>query len=93
MALFETEHFGKPISAELSKYLLTYTNKADRAQVAIDTSVGLSTIRDVVYRSNTLTQKNSEGIVELMRIAVHNCTRRIRHAKKTKQQLNTMLEK
>ena len=81
MALFETHHLGKPISIELSEYLKQFTNIHDRIAVSERTSVGPSTIRDLVYRTNVLTVNNSVSIIELMKIAVVNCTNTIQNAK------------
>lgn len=72
MALFDKEHYGKPISEKLSDYLKKYTNSNDRANAATISGVGTSTIRDVMYRNNSLTEENSKGIIELMRIAIKN---------------------
>ena len=91
MGLFEEDHFGKPISEGLSRYIQKYTDKYDRADVSVKTKVGTSTIRDVVYRTNSLTKNNSKAILELMRISVINCTQRIEKAYKAKEELETML--
>lgn len=91
MALFEKEHFGKPISTELSNYLRTYTDKFDRADISTKTSVSLSTIRDVIHRSNTLTENNSKAIVELMKMAIKNCENKIVKSTEVKEELELML--
>lgn len=92
MALFEQEHFGKPISEKLSEYLRRYTDKYDRADVSIKTGVGTSTIRDVVFRANALTENSSVAIIELARIAINNCTHNIEKAVEVKEELTTMLQ-
>ena len=61
MALFEEKHYGKPISEQLSGYLRTYTDKHDRANVSVETGVGTSTIREVMYRTNPVTKRNSNA--------------------------------
>lgn len=85
MALFETHHLGKTISPELSDYLKQFTSIHDRITVSEKTSVGPSTIRDLVYRTNVLTINNAVSIVELMKIAVNNCTNTIQNARQAKQ--------
>lgn len=90
--LFEGKHYGNPVSEKLSNYLRKYTDKFDRANVATKTGIGTSTIRDVVLRTNSLTEKNSKAIIELMRIAVKNCTNRIKGASEVKEDLETMLK-
>lgn len=82
--LFEQKHFGNPISKQLSDYLIRHTSKFDRADVATRTEVSISTIRDVTYRSNNLTSSNSIAILELMKLAVKNCTIEIHQAKQAK---------
>jgi hypothetical protein len=70
--MFQSEDFGKPISEELSENLKKYTSKDDRADVSIKTGISVSTIRDVVYRANMLTENNSIGIIELIKVAIAN---------------------
>jgi hypothetical protein len=88
----DPQHFGKPISEMLSKYLLEFTDQTDRANVSQQTSISTSTIRDVVYRRNTLTETNYIGIVELMRIAVANCTQKIKTSKQAKSFIEIQLK-
>lgn len=85
--LFTQEHFGKPISEQLSQYLKDFTDNNDRANVSAETGIGTSTIRDVTYRNNALTESNHKAILELMKIAVKNCTNKIQYAKRVKQEL------
>lgn len=92
MALFKEEHYGKLISTDLANYLRSYTDIMDRAKVSSVTGVGISTIRDVVYQRNTLTENSSAAIIELMKIAVQNCKNSITKAKKVKNELEIMLE-
>lgn len=68
----KNEKIGSPISDQLSEYLRQYTSKGDRADVSIKTGVGASTIRDVVYRNNNLTEDNSRAIYRLINVAIHN---------------------
>lgn len=89
--LFESHHYGKPISEQLSEYLKEFTNNNDRANVSEKTNVGTSIIRDVVYRSRTVTENNSEAIIELMRIAIYNCTHKIERATEAKDYLTEQL--
>lgn len=90
--LFDKDSYSKPISEKLSEYLRDWTNKQDRADVSRITKIGLSTIRDVVYRNNSLTEENSKAIVELMKIAVVNCTNKIAYAKKVKRVFGRQLK-
>lgn len=71
--MFKPEEFGKPISQELSETLREYTSKDDRSDVSTKTGISLSSIRDVMYRNNSLTESNSRAIVMLSAIAKDNC--------------------
>lgn len=70
--MFEEEEFGKPISEKLSIILRRNTSKDDFANVAALTNVSFSTIRDVVYRTNSLTKSNSKAINLLLQTAFEN---------------------
>lgn len=78
--------YGEPISLDLSNLLREFTDKTDRANVSIKTGVSMSTIRDVTYMNNSVTADNSKAIIELMKIAVKNCTNRIEYAKKAREE-------
>ncbi|MEM7380132.1 MAG: hypothetical protein AAF361_02915 [Bacteroidota bacterium] len=70
--MFENDEFGKPISEKLSVILRRNTSKDDYANVAASTNVSFSTIRDVVYRTNSLTKSNSKAIIVLLQRAFEN---------------------
>lgn len=53
--MFTEEDYGKPINEKLSVTLRRNTSKDDFANVATYTNTSFSTIRDVVYRTNSLT--------------------------------------
>ena len=73
MAIGDKEFLGKPISLELSIYLQNYASKDDRADVSRATGVGLSTLRNLVYRMASITAQNSIAVNELMKTAIKNC--------------------
>ncbi len=91
--LFEKKHFGKPISEELSLFLRNYTDKFDRADVSAETEIGTSTLRDVTFRANSITESNSKGIIELVRIAAKNCYLRISKSKEDTKLVKRLLGK
>lgn len=91
--LFEQEHFGKPISVQLSEYLKANISKNDLADVATKTDVSISTVRDVMYRNNGLTENNSTAIVELVKIAIANCNNMIGETRRAKSFLEKLMEK
>ena len=70
--LFQKDDYGKPISARLSEVLRRNVTKNDYANIAIKTNVSFSTIRDVVYRTNSLTKVNANAILLLIHAAYEN---------------------
>ena len=70
--MFKKNDYGKPISERLSSVLRRNTTKSDFANVATQTNISFSTIRDVVYRTNSLTKSNSKGIEVLIKTAFNN---------------------
>lgn len=71
--LFEEKHYGSPISEKLSEIIRRYTDKDDIADTSRRTDISVSTIRDVIYRRNSLTENNSGAIVAMAGIAFRNC--------------------
>lgn len=71
-AMFLEENYGKPISERLSIILRRNVSKDDFANIAIRSKVSFSTIRDVVYRTNSLTKANAKAISLLVHAAFEN---------------------
>lgn len=92
--LFEPEHYGLPISEQLSEYLKANTNSNDIAIASSKTGVSMSTIRYVAhYRTNALTEENSVAIVEMVKLAIENCKKRIEDSLKAKSFLEKLFSK
>ncbi len=89
--MFKEEDYGKPITEKLSITLRRNSSKDDFANIATVTDVSFSTIRDVVYRTNSLTRSNSKAILELIRISFDNSLARQLQAEGDKQFLNKFL--
>jgi cyanate lyase len=90
-AMFAPENFGKPIYEKLSVILRRNTTKDDFANVAASTGISFSTIRDVVYRTNSLTYSNSKAIRELIKVAFDNSLARQLQSETDKGFLNRLL--
>lgn len=75
---------GKPIDIQLSEYLKIYTNKEDRKSVARACGMSESTLRDLVYQGNKVTEKNRSALSVLIDVAKENCLQSIEKAKKAK---------
>lgn len=89
--MFKEEDYGRPISEDLSIILRRNSSKNDFANIAANTGVSFSTIRDVVYRTNSLTRSNSKAIFALVRISFENSLARQLQAEGDKQFLNRFL--
>ncbi|WP_425235231.1 hypothetical protein [Ulvibacterium sp.] len=90
--MFTDQEYGKPINEKLSLTLRRNTTKDDFANVATTTGVSFSTIRDVIYRTNSLTKSNSKAIEELLRIAFDNSLARQLLAEGDKHYLHKFLQ-
>jgi hypothetical protein len=89
--VLKNESISTPISEQLSEFLKAYTSNKDWANTSIKTRVGTSTIRDVIYRYNALSENNSKAIVELVSIAKSNANRSIIKAKMAVDYFNKVL--
>ncbi len=87
--LTDETNYGKFINKSLAGHLLKYTSEDDRKCVSKRTNVGFYTIKNLLYRSNTLTKNSALAIEELRITALHNCEWVIRDAKIAKQYLNS----
>ncbi|WP_299430862.1 hypothetical protein [uncultured Maribacter sp.] len=70
--MLSEENYGKPINEKLSIVLRRNTTKNDFADISAKTNISFSTIRDVVYRTNSLTKSNSKAILFLISRAFDN---------------------
>ncbi|MEX0274886.1 MAG: hypothetical protein AB3N16_10955 [Flavobacteriaceae bacterium] len=91
--MFTKEHYGKPIEAKLSIALRRNTTKEDLANVAVITNISFSTVRDVVYRTNSLTKSNSKAIKALVKIAQDNSLAKQLQAEGDKQFFHRLLHR
>ncbi len=87
-----TFNYGETISVELSEYLKEFTGKDDRALVNEKTGISVSTLRDLTYRTNAVTENNEIGIIELMKIAIQNAENNIHRATQCKIDLTEILD-
>ena len=70
--MFSKADFGKPISEDLSTILRRNLNKDHLANIAAGCHLSFSTIRDLVYRTNSLTQGNCMALALLIHSAFEN---------------------
>ncbi len=93
MALFDKNSYGKLSSQELSNYILENTSPKHRALAAMEANVSLSTVDKVARRDNEVSEKSSNALVELMRLAIENCTQEIIKRKQAKRYFESKLKK
>lgn len=84
---------SQPISSQLSTYLREFTTKEDIADVAAEeNSCSSSTLRDIVYRTNPVTEKNVFALKRLMTIATKNADQKIKNARNCKKAVKEILD-
>ena len=81
------EKYGYPISKKLSQSLRELTNVKDRQEVAKETNVSYSSIRDLLCSQNTLTVNNEPAIVLLIEVAIDKAKRLKEDSNKLKRML------
>ncbi|TMU54987.1 hypothetical protein [Flagellimonas algicola] len=74
--MFTKSDFGKPIGEELSTILRRNLNKDNLANIAAGCGISYSTVRDLVYRTNSLTEGNSMALALLIHAALENSVAR-----------------
>lgn len=92
MAVFKQEDFGKPLNEKISEYIKKNTGRKDIATASLASGVGTSTIRDVAFGYNSLTESNSKGIEQLLLIAKKNFTEKINAGREVDKYLEENLE-
>lgn len=81
------------ISPVLSDFLKEFTSKDDRADVINNvTGVGSSTLRDVVYRVNPVTENNLPALKLLLLKASENADTKIKQAKNCKREVKKVID-
>ena len=82
--------YGVPIDEKLSEYLKLYNSTGDRANASAKTGLGASTLRDVTYRLNNLTENNERGVLALIETAVANAQKQIIDAQEAIEFFNNL---
>ncbi len=90
--MLKEEDYGKPLNEKLSIVLRRNSSKDDYANLVSHTGISFSTIRDVVYRTNSLTKSNVKAINALIRVAFDNSLAKQLQAEGDKNYLNKFLE-
>lgn len=81
------------ISPVLSDFLKEFTSKDDRADVINNVAgVGSSTLRDLVYRVNPVTDNNLPALKLLLLKASKNADAKIKQAKNCKKEVKKVID-
>lgn len=81
------------ISKELSDYLREFTDLNDRADIVNEVGgIGSSTLRDLVFRVNPVTENNLPALKALMLRASKNAAQKMNSARKCKKAVKEILD-
>lgn len=84
---------GKPVKADLVKYLKEFTSELDVAKVCEYTSVGFHTLRRLrLGETNVANADNANALNELSKIALKNAEAKIKDDQKKKNDLSKILD-
>lgn len=72
MAIFEREHFGKPISKETADYISVLKVEGDIQSVAEKHSYTSHSLTAIVRRRRNLNEKNAPMVIDLIRKCMSN---------------------
>ena len=89
MAIFDREHFGTPISKELSNYIIYNFEKGDIKEVSEKHSYNPLTLTAIIRRNRNLTEANAPMVIDLFR----RCIQNYNSNQKTKESINDLIKK
>lgn len=84
---------GKPVKADLVKYLKEFTSELDVAKVCESTNVGFHTLRRLrLGETNVANAENANALNELAMIALRNAEAKIKEGQKKRKDLTKILD-
>lgn len=89
MAIFDREHFGNPISKELSNYIIYNQKIGDIKEIAEKHSYNPLTLTAIVRGNRNLTEANAPMVIDLFRRCIENYNSNER----TKESINELIKK
>jgi len=89
MAIFEHKHFGKPISEEMSRYIIYNQGKGDIKEIAEKYYYNPLTLTAIVRGYRNLTELNAPMVIDLFR----RCIQNYNSNQRTKESINELIEK
>jgi len=83
----------EPISVKISEHLKDFTSKDDRADVISKVNgVSSSTLRDLVYRGNSVTEYNLPALKLLLIKACQNADAKMKQASNCKKDIKKIID-
>lgn len=89
MAIFDREHFGTPISNELSNYIIYNQRLGDIKEIAEKHSYNPITLTAIVRMNRNLTEANAPMVIDLFR----RCIQNYNSNQITKESINNLIQK
>ena len=89
MAIFDREHFGNPISKELSNYIIYNQKIGDIKEIAEKHFYNPLTLTAIVRGNRNLTEANAPMVIDLFRRCIENYNSNER----TKESINELIKK
>ncbi len=84
---------GETIPLQLSECLKMFTTKDDRADVNNEVkNVSVSSLRELTYRNNRVTEGNITGLKILLMRATKNADEKIKQAKAAKKEIKKVFD-
>lgn len=85
-------NIGATIPQEISEFLREFTHKDEWGDVANIVNCSPSTVRDVLYRRNSVSEKSLEALKYLFPIATKNADQKIKSARNCKKAVKEILD-
>ncbi len=89
MAIFDREHFGTPISEEMSNYIIYNQSKGDIKEIAEKHSYNPITLTAIVRGNRNLTEGNAPMVIDLFK----RCIKNYNSNQRTKESINELIQK
>lgn len=83
---------GKVLSENQSKLLKAFTDSQDRADISILSGIGTSTLRDITYRGNAVTDRSLPAVIMLFERATENAENSYQDAMIAKRDIKAILD-
>ena len=83
---------GKIISQEVSDLLRDFSTKENRANVSINSNISASTLREITYRNQAVSEYSLPAVKSLLKIARENAVESEKKSRQSAKELLTILD-